>query len=100
MARPQTPAPTRAAEPPDEPPEVRDGSRGLRVSPMSGCAKPAANSRHCVVANTSAPAARNLLTTQASAAAVAGSLAGLPHRVGSPATLMMSLTATGWPVSG
>jgi hypothetical protein len=99
-ARSQTPAATSAAEPPEEPPEVRDASRGLRVSPTCGCANPAAYSRHWVVANTSAPAARSRATTVASAAAGAGSLAGLPHRVGRPATAMMSLTATGCPASG
>jgi hypothetical protein len=99
-ARSQTPAATTAADPPEEPPEVREGSRGLRVSPIRGCANPAAYSRHWVVANTSAPAARSRRTTAASAVAGAGSLAGLPHRVGRPATAMMSFTATGCPASG
>src|ERR1700744_3300588 len=90
-----TPAATSAAEPPEEPPEVRDGSRGLRVSPISGCANPAAYSRHGVVANTSAPAARSRCTTVASAVAGAGSLAGLAHRVGRPAAAVMVFPATG-----
>src|SRR3984885_13269639 len=76
IARSQTPAATRAADPPEEPPEVRSGLRGLRVSPISGWANPAAYSRHCVVANTSAPAARSRVTRVASATAGAGSLAG------------------------
>src|SRR5207342_3519652 len=37
-ARSHTSAATSAADPPDDPPEVRHGSRGLRVSPTSGCA--------------------------------------------------------------
>src|SRR5215470_17975444 len=87
-------------EPPDEPPEVREGSRGLRVSPTSGWANPAAYSRHWLVAKTSAPAARSRATTAASAVAGSALLAGLPHLVGTPATAMMSLTATGRPASG
>ena len=63
IARSHTPAATSAADPPEEPPDVRAGSRGLRVSPTSGLAKPAANSRHCAVANTSAPAARSRPTS-------------------------------------
>src|SRR5690242_21485699 len=94
------PAATSAADPPEDPPEVRDGSRGLRVSPTSGCANPAAYSRHWVVANTSAPAARRRRTTVASWRAGRGLLAGLPHPVGTPATAMMSLTPTGRPASG
>src|ERR1700722_12954016 len=92
--RSKTPAATRAAEPPDEPPEVRDGSRGVRVSPISGGAKPAAYSRHWVVAKTSAPAARSRATRVASRSAGAGSLAGLPQPAGTPATETMSLIAT------
>src|SRR5690242_21862246 len=94
------PAATSAADPPEDPPEVREGSRGLRVSPTSGCANPAAYSRHWVVANTSAPASRRRRTRTASAAAGRGSLAGLPQPVGTPATAMMSLTPTGRPASG
>src|ERR1700722_11885170 len=75
MARSHTPAATSAADPPEEPPDVRDRSRGLRVSPTRGLAKPAAYSRHCAVANTSAPASRSRATSGASAAA-GGSSAG------------------------
>ncbi len=100
IARSHTPAATSAADPPEDPPEVRDGSLGLRVSPTSGCANPAAYSRHWVVANTSAPAARSRRTSSASATAGAGSCTGLPKVVAVPATAMMSFTATGWPASG
>jgi len=96
----QAPAATSAADPPEDPPEVRAGSLGLRVSPTSGWANPAAYSRHWLVAKTSAPAARSRVTTAASAPAGSGLLAGLPHLVGTPATSMMSLTATGRPASG
>src|SRR5579859_3030937 len=84
----QTPAATSAADPPEDPPEVRAGSRGLRVPPTCGWANPAAYSRHWVVANTSAPAARSRATTAASDRAGSGLLAGLPQRVGRPATSM------------
>src|SRR6185437_14275557 len=125
MARSHTPAATSAADPPEDPPDVRDGSRGLRVSPTRGLAKPAANSRHWAVAKTSAPAARRRATSGASAAAgvspagpspagpspagpspagpspAGPSPAGTaPNRVGRPPTAMMSLTATGRPDSG
>ena len=79
---------------------MRDRSRGLRVSPMSGCANPAAYSRHWLAASTSPPAARILATRAASPRAGAGSLAGPPQRVGGPATAMMSLIATARPASG
>src|ERR1700684_2162679 len=75
----QTPAGSSAADPPEEPPDVRAGSRGLRVSPTRGLAKPAANSRHCAVANTSAPAARSRATSAASPHAAGGGRA--PRRV-------------------
>src|SRR5262252_3649475 len=94
------PAATSAADPPEDPPEVRAGSLGLRVSPTSGWANPAAYSRHWLVTKTSAPAARSRATTAASARAGAQLLAGLPYLVGTPATSMLPLTATGRPASG
>src|ERR1700728_395979 len=100
IARSQTPAATNAADPPEEPPDVWAGLRGLRVSPTRGLAKPAANSRHCAVANTSAPAARSRPTSAASPVAGASLVEGLPHLVGSPSTAVMSLTATGRPDRG
>src|SRR5262249_60336863 len=80
--------------------EVRDGARGLRGPRTSGWATPAAYSRHWLVAKTSAPAARSRPTTVASPAAGSVPLAGLPQLVGTPATSMMSLIATGRPASG
>src|SRR5258708_36774196 len=94
-ARSQAPAATSAADPPEDPPEVREESRGLRVSPTSGWANPAAYSRHWLVANTSAPAARSRATTAPADRAGSGLLAGLPQRGGTPATSLVSLTAPG-----
>src|SRR5262249_34046399 len=96
-ARSHTPAATSAAEPPEDPPEVRDGSRGLRVSPISGCANPAAYSRHCVVANTSAPASRRRRTTTAATAAGRGAAGGAAEGGGPPGPGEEALAAAGAP---
>src|ERR1700739_1242543 len=79
IARSQTPATTSAADPREEPPDVREGSRGLRVSPTRGLAKPAANSRHCAVANTSAPASRRRATSVAAGAGGGSAGGGRRH---------------------
>ncbi len=97
----QTPAPTSAADPPLDPPAVRSGRTGLRASGRSGCGAPAAYSSRDARANTSAPAARSVAITGASAAAVGPAMSiGLPLPRGLPATSMMSLTATAVPCSG
>ena len=63
IASSHTPAPTSAAEPPLEPPEVRSGSRGFRVMPNAGATLPAECSSRLVLQNSSAEAARNRATT-------------------------------------
>ncbi len=80
------PAATAVAEPPDEPPDVRCGSHGLRVTPNVGDSVNAVaiSSGTWVLPRITAPAARSRLTTSASAggrlrigvAAVGGDLAG------------------------
>src|SRR5260370_8329211 len=77
-ARSQAPAATSAADPPEDPPEVREGSRGLRVSPTSGWANPAAYSRHWLGANTSPPPPRTPSTTPASDPPASGPPPHLP----------------------
>ena len=59
---------TAAAEPPDEPPGMREGSWGLRVVPRAefSVAEPMANSSRLVRPKGMAPAARSLVMTVAS----------------------------------
>ncbi len=97
----QAPAPTRAADPPLEPPAVLPGSKGLRASGTCGWTAPAAYSSRDVAANTSAPAWRSAVTTLASSAAGAAPMSwGFPLPRGCPAMSIMSFTATGTPCSG
>src|SRR5262249_12226532 len=85
-ATPQAPAPTRAAEPPLEPPAVRPGPKGLRASGTPGCTAPAAYSSSDVAAKTSAPASRRAATTAESLGAGAAPMScGLPFPRGCPA---------------
>src|SRR5271166_6917000 len=67
-ARGTNPAATAAAEPPEEPPGTRLGSRGLRVAPKAEFSvdDPMANSSMFVLPITTAPAARSRSTTVAS----------------------------------
>ena len=58
MAAGSIPAATAAAEPEEEPPGVRAGSKGLVVGP--GCAPP--SSEVTVLASTTAPASRSAAT--------------------------------------
>jgi hypothetical protein len=96
-----SPAATAVAEPPDEPPDVRPGSHGFRVTPNAGDSVNGVivSSGTCVLPRITAPAARSRRTTSASAVA-AGPCASLPLPVKSPATSMSSLIATGTPSSG
>lgn len=95
------PAATAAADPPDEPPGVCSGLQGLRVAPNAG---PSVNG-HCpnsqvlVLPTITAPAARNRRTASLSSA-TGGNCPSQPKAVGSPATSVSSLTATGTPSSG
>src|SRR5215510_265667 len=60
-------AATDAPDPPDEPPTVRSGSYGLRVTPnIEPKVSPRANSESVVLPRMIAPALRNLSTTKAS----------------------------------
>ena len=100
IARSHTPAATSAADPPEEPPEVRDGSRGLRVSPISrvgeaGRELQALRGGEHLRARRAQPADQRRVL--GGGRGVAGRAAA-PGR--QPATAMMSLTATGRPASG
>ena len=91
------PAATAAAGPLEEPPGVCPSAWGLRVG---GGRSKKANSVVCTLPTTTAPAARRAATIQASApAGGASARVGLPAQVGSPATSITSLIATGMPCS-
>src|SRR5437762_6677613 len=95
-----TPAATSAAEPDDEPPDVRPGLWGLNVMPYVGFTLPAAYSSRLVLQKRSAPAARSLLTTSASPRAGGGTATVEAFVVTRPRMSMLSLTATGTPWNG
>lgn len=95
------PAATAAAAPPEEPPGVRPVSHGLRVTPLSSSVsaqRPSSGMR--VTPRITAPAPRSRRTTSWSASATGVRTAADPFQVGSPATGVFSLTATGTPASG
>src|SRR5215208_7021873 len=102
VARGTPPAATRAAEPPLEPPGVRETSQGLRVMPVSGpCVMPFhPNSGVDVLQKNTAPASRSRATPGVSSALGAVAVACEPKRIGQPATCALSLIATGTPSSG
>nr|BFE85893.1 hypothetical protein GCM10020093_084940 [Planobispora longispora] len=92
---------TAAALPPDEPPEVRSRSHGLRVTPYTLSEKPARHSSGTlVIPTTTAPASRSRATTGWSSAAGVSGVAADPQRIASPRTGTLSLTAIGTPASG
>src|SRR5271165_7333558 len=87
---------TAAAEPLDEPPGVRSRFHGLRVTGGSIQAKGVVT----VLPRMIAPALRKRATMEASIGSVLPSQPAIPHEVGRPWTLMMSLTPIGIPCSG
>ncbi len=92
---------TAAAEPPDEPPGVRVGSQGLRVTPFAAVAVHGKiiSSGTLVMPIGIAPAARSRRTTSPSAAS-GGPNERDPRVIDWPATGMSSLIAIGTPASG
>lgn len=92
---------TATALPPEEPPGVRSVFQGLRViTPGESVLPQMQSSGTVVIPTTMAPAARSLATTGWSAAHGADDVAADPLRSGSPATAMLSFTATGTPARG
>src|SRR4051812_38660981 len=102
VANGTTPAATSAAEPPLDPPGVRETSHGLRVMPVSGpCVIPfQPNSGVVVLQKNTAPASRRRATPGVSSALGEDAVACEPIRVGQPLTCAVSLIATGTPSSG
>src|SRR3954452_21944570 len=94
-----TPAPTRAADPDDDPPDVLPWFSGWSVMPYVGLTLPAAYSSRLVLQKSSAPAARSRPTTSASASAGDGTPTVEALLVTSPRMSMLSFTATGTPCS-
>ncbi len=97
----QSPAAVAEADPPLDPPGVREVSHGLRVMPHASVSvKPQmASSGRFVLPRTIAPAARSRRTISPSA--VAGSSKPLvPQAVTSPSRSSVSFTAMGTPASG
>src|SRR5690606_35944577 len=101
-ARGTAPAATAAADPPDEPPATRSGSKGLSTGPNAefSLVDPIPNSSRFVLATTTAPAASRRSTTVAVYGGTNRARSLEPAVVGVPATQMLSLTATGRPARG
>ncbi len=89
------PAPTAAAEPLEEPPGVCSGLCGLRVLP----GEKYAHSVVTVLPRITAPAARSIATTAASARGVRPLCSAQPFSVGMSTVSMMSFRPTGTPCS-
>src|SRR5258706_15554765 len=89
-------AATAAAEPLDDPPGVRLGSRGFLVGP--GRAMP--NVVHTVFPRMTPPSSRVRATAHASARGTESPSAESPHRVENSAVVKMSFTPTSAPLSG
>src|SRR6266545_6044521 len=96
------PAATATPAPAEEPPQVRSGAQGLRVTPVNGevPSGECANSVVVVLPMMMAPAARRRATAATSDfAGFASAISGEPQRVGRSATSRMSLTDTGTPAN-
>src|SRR5258705_8100837 len=102
VASATTPAATNAAEPPLEPPGVRDVSQGLRVMPVSGpWVMPFhPNSGVAVLQKNTAPASRRRPEPGGSSVLGAPGVPVEPKRIGQPPTWAVSLISTGTPASG
>ena len=101
-ARSACPAATSAALPLDDPPAVRERSQGLRTGPVREVWLPPEKHRSSQTAFPAmvAPASSSLVTTVASRRGTNPSTARDPFIIGTPATAMLSLTATRRPASG
>ena len=102
VARSTTPAATRAALPLEDPPAERVVSHGLRTGPLREVWLPPEKHRSSQTALPVivAPAASILLTTVASRVGMKPSRVSDPFIIGTPATMVLSFTATVRPASG
>src|SRR3954453_15498524 len=101
-ARSASPEATSAALPLELPPAVREGSQGLRTGPEHEVWLPPEKQRSSQAALPVivAPAASSRLTTVASRLGTKPSRVCEPFIIGTPATAVLSLTATVRPASG
>ena len=102
VARVAMPAARAAAEPPDEPPGLKAGFQGLRVTPQSRDSVIAAQQNSGVAERAwmIAPASMMRCTLAAVTSAIMSLKTSEPAVQGCPATSTSSLTATGRPSSG
>src|SRR5207253_2456244 len=96
------PAATAAAAPPDDPPGVREGSRGFLVSP---CMRLVVNQRYenagvLVRPRITAPALRRLSTTGLLLRAIRSRCSVTPLVVAKPVWSILTLAVAGTPASG
>ena len=97
-----TPPATSAALPHDEPPAERVSSHGLRTGPVLAVCEPPEKHRssHTALPVMVAPAASIRVTMVASRVGTKPSTIVDPFVIGTPATIVLSLTATVRPASG
>src|SRR6188474_853738 len=93
------PVATATADPPLEPPGIRDVSHGLRVGPKAECSveEPIANSSQFVLPMTTAPAACSRSTAVAEYGGVQSPRIREPAVARTPRTQIVSLMAIGTP---
>src|SRR5579883_854160 len=96
-----SPAATSAALPPDDPPALYAGSCGFRIGPVAHVWLPAEKHRssHAALPATTAPASSTRVTTVASTSGTYPSSQREPFIIGTPATHMLSFTATRRPAN-
>ena len=102
VAMSTTPPATRAALPPEDPPALRSGAHGFSTSPVFAVIDAPAKQRssHTALPAMVAPAASRRLTMVASVVGTYPSTVAEPFVIGTPATAVLSLTATVRPASG
>src|SRR4051794_23495967 len=102
MAHGARPPATAADEPPEEPPGIRSGFHGLRVTRYAefSVEDPMANSSMFVLPSRTVPAAFSRAATVASYGGFQPSRIFDPLVVGTPSVTTTSLRATGTPASG
>ena len=102
MARSTSPVATSTALPPEEPPEEREGSHGLRTGPVAGVWLPPEKQRssQTLLPAISPPASRMRRTTVASLRGTNPSRVAEPFIMATPATSVLSLMATRRPARG
>ena len=93
------PVASATAEPPEEPPQIRVGSKGFPVAPKTAflVLAPAPNSGVLVLPITMAPARRNAAMIRSSSAGTFSAWIGEPYVVSTPSVTFKSFTPIGNP---